>query len=60
MSKSKNMWSKYHSRPAYVLDRVPERPRTRDERAMGKAQLRVTITGILENTTEEEDWKWWL
>lgn len=67
MSRSKNVRSRYQEVPDYLRVSVSVRdvegsPRTRDNRAKDKREIRATLVSILENTTNEseDDWKWWL
>ena len=53
MSKSKNVWSKYADKPAYIVPR--ERVRTRDKRAAQKREVRVLLTSILKYSDESGD-----
>lgn len=53
MSKSKNVWSKYADKPAYIVKR--ERVRERDYRGRAKRDVRVTIQSILKDSSESGD-----
>jgi hypothetical protein len=64
MSRSKNVRSRYQELPVHVRESIVQRdlsgkPRSRDQRARDKHEMRVVVESILENTGDD-DWNWWL
>lgn len=45
LSKSSNVWSRYSTRPDYILPKN-ERPKTRDARGRSKQEIRVIVRSI--------------
>jgi hypothetical protein len=65
MSRSFNVRSRYQELPKHVRQSIIERdlsgkPRSRNERARDKHEMRVVVDSILENTNDDDDWNWWL
>ena len=64
MSRSFNVRSRYQELPEHVRQSISQRtlaskPRSRDQRARDKHEVRVTVESILENKNDD-DWNWWL
>ena len=63
MSRSFNVRSRYQELPKHVRSSIVERdlsgkPRSRDQRARDKNEIRAILESIHEDT--DDDWNWWL
>jgi hypothetical protein len=63
MSRSFNVRSRYQELPEHVRQSISQRtlsgkPRSRDQRARDKHEIRAVLESIQEDT--DDDWSWWL